>query len=32
MPGGATRLSLMQLVISPLKFTLIILNPFQLFL
>lgn len=32
MPGGVTRLSLTQLVISPLKFTLIILNTLQLFL
>lgn len=32
MPGGVTRLSLMQLVISPLKSTLVILNALQLFL
>lgn len=32
MPGGVTRLPLMQLVIKPLKFILVILNALQLFL
>lgn len=32
MPGGVTRLPLMQLVIKPLKFILVILKPLWLFL